>query len=264
MTTSQEIKKLFLDFFQKNNHQILDSSPLTPQDDKSLMFVNSGMVPFKNYFLNTDLAPYKRVATAQKCLRAGGKHNDLENVGFNARHHTFFEMLGNFSFGDYFKEEAILYAWNFLTKELKISSEKLLVTFYHEDHESRNLWQKISGLPEGKIISINSSDNLWSMGSDGPCGPCSEIFFDHGDKVFGGIPGSKDENGDRFVEIWNLVFMQFQQKDNKIITELAKPCVDTGMGLERITAVMQGVHDNYETDLFSKTIKELKKKLPIK
>ena len=263
MVASQEIKKLFLNFFQKNNHQILPSSPLVPKDDRSLMFVNSGMVPFKNYFLNTALAPYKRVATAQKCIRAGGKHNDLENVGFTARHHTFFEMLGNFSFGDYFKEEAILYAWNFLTKELQISKEKLLVTFYHEDQESKNLWQKISGLPQDKLISISSSDNFWAMGNDGPCGPCSEIFFDHGDKIHGDIPGSKDEDGDRFVEIWNLVFMQFQQKNNEITSNLPKPCVDTGMGLERITAVMQGVHDSYETDLFSETIKELQQNLKL-
>jgi alanyl-tRNA synthetase len=263
MIASQEIKKLFLDFFEKNDHKILPSASLVPQDDKSIMFVNSGMVPFKNYFLNTDLAPYKRIATAQKCLRAGGKHNDLENVGFTARHHTFFEMLGNFSFGDYFKEEAILYAWNFLTKELKVSKEKLLVTFYHEDQESKKLWQKISGLPQDKIISIKTADNFWSMGADGPCGPCSEIFFDHGADIFGGIPGSKNEDGDRFVEIWNLVFMQFQQKNNEIISNLSKPSVDTGMGLERISAVIQGVHDNYETDLFSDTIKELQKTLNI-
>jgi alanyl-tRNA synthetase len=259
MITSSEIKKVFLQFFKKNNHKILPSSSLIPNDDKSLMFVNSGMVPFKNYFLNTNLAPYKRVVTAQKCIRAGGKHNDLENVGFTARHHTFFEMLGNFSFGDYFKEEAILYAWNFLTKELKISSDKLLVTYYHNDEQTKKLWKKISNLSEDKIISIKTSDNFWSMGNDGPCGPCSEIFFDHGEKIFGDIPGSKDQDGDRFVEIWNLVFMQYQKKNNEIIGNLSKPCVDTGMGLERITAVMQGVSDNYETDIFSNTIKELKK-----
>ncbi len=223
------------------------------------MFVNAGMNQFKNYFTGVETPKFKRAATSQKCVRAGGKHNDLDNVGHTARHHTFFEMLGNFSFGDYFKEGAIFYAWEFLTKELQIPAEKLLVTIYHNDDEAFNLWKKIANLPDEKIIRISTDDNFWSMGDVGPCGPCSEIFFDHGSKIFGGPPGSKDEDGDRFTEIWNLVFMQHEKtKDGKMI-DLPQKSIDTGMGLERIASVMQGVHDNYETDIFVNLIDEIKK-----
>lgn len=259
MITTNEIRARFLDYFKKNGHEILASAPLVPHNDPTLMFTNAGMVPFKNYFTGVEKPPFKRAATSQKCVRAGGKHNDLDNVGYTARHHTFFEMLGNFSFGDYFKEEAIFYAWNFLTKELKISPEKLLVTVYHTDNEAADLWKKIAGLKDEKIIRIPTDDNFWSMGDTGPCGPCSEIFYDHGDKIFGGPPGSKDQDGDRFIEIWNLVFMQFEKKADKSMNPLPKPSIDTGMGLERITSVMQGVHDNYETDTFVNLINEIKK-----
>ena len=244
-----DIRTSFLDYFGDNAHEIVASSPLVPLNDPTLLFTNAGMVPFKNYFTGHETPPYARATSSQKCVRAGGKHNDLDNVGYTARHHTFFEMLGNFSFGDYFKEEAIHYAWNFLTKELELPAEKLLATVYAEDDEAYALWQKIAGLPEDKIIRIPTSDNFWSMGDTGPCGPCSEIFFDHGAGIAGGPPGSPDEDGDRFIEIWNLVFMQYEQQADGTRVDLPKPSIDTGMGLERIGAVLQGKHDNYDTDL---------------
>ncbi len=247
-----DVRKKFLDYFKKNNHQIVESSNLVPNNDPTLMFTNSGMVQFKNVFTGLEKRQYKTATTSQKCVRAGGKHNDLENVGYTPRHHTFFEMLGNFSFGDYFKEKAITHAWNLLTKDFGLPKEKLLVTVFYEDNEAFNLWKKIAGLSENKIIKISTSDNFWSMGETGPCGPCSEIFYDHGEKLKGGPPGSTDEDGDRFIEIWNLVFMQYEQisKDKRI--NLPKPSVDTGMGLERMTAVLQGTHDNYKIDHFKK------------
>ena len=247
-----DVRKIFLKYFKENNHEIVESSNLVPSNDPTLMFTNSGMVQFKNVFTGLEKRPYKTATTAQKCVRAGGKHNDLENVGYTPRHHTFFEMLGNFSFGDYFKEQAIHHAWNLLTKDFGLPKEKLSVTVFHEDDESFNLWKKIAGLGENKIIRISTSDNFWSMGDTGPCGPCSEIFYDHGDKLEGGPPGSPDQDGDRFIEIWNLVFMQYEQisKDKRI--NLPKPSVDTGMGLERMTAVLQGTHDNYKIDHFKK------------
>ena len=244
-----DIRTSFLDFFGDNEHEIVASSPLVPLNDPTLLFTNAGMVPFKNYFTGHETPSYARATSSQKCVRAGGKHNDLDNVGYTARHHTFFEMLGNFSFGDYFKEEAIHYAWTFLTKELELPVEKLLATVYAEDDEAYHLWQKIAGLPEDKIIRIPTSDNFWSMGDTGPCGPCSEIFFDHGEAIAGGPPGSPDEDGDRFIEIWNLVFMQYEQQADGTRIDLPKPSIDTGMGLERIGAVLQGKHDNYDTDL---------------
>ena len=244
-----DIRTSFLDYFGDNAHEIVASSPLVPLNDPTLLFTNAGMVPFKNYFTGHETPAYARATSSQKCVRAGGKHNDLDNVGYTARHHTFFEMLGNFSFGDYFKEEAIHYAWNFLTKELELPAEKLLATVYAEDDEAYALWQKIAGLPEDKIIRIPTSDNFWSMGDTGPCGPCSEIFFDHGAGIAGGPPGSPDEDGDRFIEIWNLVFMQYEQQADGKRVDLPKPSIDTGMGLERIGAVLQGKHDNYDTDL---------------
>ena len=252
--TLNQIRETFLKFFEKNNHRIVESSNLVPNNDPTLMFANSGMVQFKNVFTGLEKRDYKRATTSQKCVRAGGKHNDLENVGYTPRHHTFFEMLGNFSFGDYFKEQAIHHAWNLLTKDFALPKEKLFVTVFHEDDDAFNLWKKIAGLSENKIIKISTSDNFWSMGDTGPCGPCSEIFYDHGDKLKGGPPGSPDEDGDRFIEIWNLVFMQFEQvsKDKRI--DLPKPSVDTGMGLERMTAVLQGTHDNYKIDHFKKII----------
>jgi alanyl-tRNA synthetase len=261
MLTTNQIRRKFLDFFARNNHQILPSGSLVPHNDPTLMFVNAGMVPFKNYFTGLEVPKFKRVVTSQKCVRAGGKHNDLDNVGYTARHHTFFEMLGNFSFGDYFKEEAITLAWNFLTQELKIPKEKLLVTVYHDDDEAFDLWKKIADLPDKKIIRIKTDDNFWSMGEVGPCGPCSEIFYDHGEGIFGGVPGSKDEDGDRFIEIWNLVFMQYEKEKDGSKTPLPNPCIDTGMGLERITAVMQDVHDNYQIDSFSNLIEGIKKQV---
>ncbi len=247
-----DVRKKFLDYFKKNNHKIVESSNLVPNNDPTLMFTNSGMVQFKNVFTGLEKRDYKTATTSQKCVRAGGKHNDLENVGYTPRHHTFFEMLGNFSFGDYFKEQAIIHAWNLLTKDFGLPKEKLSVTVYHEDAESFELWKKIAGLSDNKIIKIATSDNFWSMGDTGPCGPCSEIFYDHGEKLKGGPPGSPDEDGDRFIEIWNLVFMQYEQvtKDKRI--NLPKPSVDTGMGLERMTAVLQGTHDNYKIDHFKK------------
>lgn len=259
MLLTNQIRTSFLDFFKKHNHEILPSSPLVPQNDPTLMFTNAGMVQFKNYFTGVEKPKFTRVATSQKCVRAGGKHNDLDNVGYTARHHTFFEMLGNFSFGDYFKEEAIYLAWNFLNKELQIPKEKLLATVYHNDDEAFNLWQKIAGFSDDKIIRIATDDNFWSMGDVGPCGPCSEIFYDHGDKIFGGVPGSKDQDGDRFIEIWNLVFMQFEKKADGTKIALPKPSIDTGMGLERISSVMQKVHDNYETDIFANLISGVQK-----
>ena len=250
-----DIRKSFLGYFQKNDHKILPSSPLIPHNDPSLLFINAGMVQFKNQFTGKEKIIFPKVATSQKCVRAGGKHNDLENVGYTARHHTFFEMLGNFSFGDYFKEKAILYAWNYLIQELGISKSKLYITVYHEDQEAFELWKKITGLSDDKIIRIKTDDNFWSMGDIGPCGPCSEIFYDHGEKYRGGLPGTKNEDGDRYVEIWNLVFMQFEKLATKKQINLPKPSIDTGMGLERITAVMQGVNDNYDIDIFQALIK---------
>ena len=249
-----DVRSKFLDYFKKNNHQIVASSNLVPNNDPTLMFTNSGMVQFKNVFTGLEKKPFKTATTSQKCVRAGGKHNDLENVGYTPRHHTFFEMLGNFSFGDYFKEQAIVLAWNLLTKDFGLPKEKLLVTVFHEDVDSFNLWKKIAGLSEDKIIKIKTSDNFWSMGDTGPCGPCSEIFYDHGDKLQGGPPGSPNEDGDRFIEIWNLVFMQFEQVSKEKRINLPKPSVDTGMGLERMTAVLQGTHDNYNIDHFKKII----------
>ena len=249
-----DVRKKFLDYFKKNNHQIVESSNLVPNNDPTLMFTNSGMVQFKNVFTGLEKRQYKTATTSQKCVRAGGKHNDLENVGYTPRHHTFFEMLGNFSFGDYFKEQAITHAWNLLTKDFGLPKDKLLVTVFNEDNDAFNLWKKIAGLSENKIIKISTSDNFWSMGDTGPCGPCSEIFYDHGDKLKGGPPGSKDEDGDRFIEIWNLVFMQYEQISKEKRIDLPKPSVDTGMGLERMTAVLQGTHDNYKIDHFQKII----------
>ena len=252
--TLNEIRDTFLKYFEKNDHKIVESSNLVPNNDPTLMFANSGMVQFKNVFTGLEKRDYQRATTSQKCVRAGGKHNDLENVGYTPRHHTFFEMLGNFSFGDYFKEKAIHYAWDLITKDFGIDKNRLYVTVFHEDDEAFNFWKKIAGLSEDRIIRISTSDNFWSMGETGPCGPCSEIFYDHGDHLKGGLPGSKDEDGDRFIEIWNLVFMQYEQvtKDKRI--NLPKPSVDTGMGLERIAALLQGTHDNYETDHFKKLI----------
>jgi len=250
--TLKSIRNSFLNYFSKEDHQIVDSSNLVPSNDPTLMFTNSGMVQFKNVFTGLEKKSYKRATTSQKCVRAGGKHNDLENVGYTPRHHTFFEMLGNFSFGDYFKEEAIFLAWKLLTKEFELEKKKLCVTVYSEDNESFNLWKKISGLPENKIIRISTSDNFWSMGDAGPCGPCSEIFYDHGDKLKGGPPGTPEQDGDRFIEIWNLVFMQYEQKTKEKRINLPQPSVDTGMGLERMSAVLQGTHDNYNIDHFKK------------
>tara|TARA_B100001123_G_scaffold34218_1_gene35507 strand:+ start:178 stop:2853 length:2676 start_codon:yes stop_codon:yes gene_type:complete len=252
--TLKSVRKLYLDYFSNKSHKIVDSSNLVPSNDPTLMFTNSGMVQFKNVFTGLEKRDYKRAATSQKCVRAGGKHNDLENVGYTPRHHTFFEMLGNFSFGDYFKDVAIEMAWNLITKEFKISKDKISVSVFSEDVEAFDLWKKIAGLPESRIYKISTSDNFWSMGDLGPCGPCSEIFYDHGDHLQGGPPGSKNQDGDRFIEIWNLVFMQFEQisKDKRI--NLPRPSVDTGMGLERISALLQGTHDNYEIDHFKTLI----------
>ncbi|MET4664795.1 alanine--tRNA ligase [Sphingomonas sp. PvP056] len=253
-TSTNDIRRSFLDYFAANGHAKVASAPLVPQNDPTLMFVNAGMVPFKNVFTGLESRPYVTATSSQKCVRAGGKHNDLDNVGYTARHHTFFEMLGNFSFGDYFKERAITLAWNLLTREWGIDPDRLTVTVYHTDDEAFDLWRKIAGLPEERIIRIATNDNFWSMGDTGPCGPCSEIFYDHGDHIFGGPPGSPDEDGDRFVEIWNLVFMQFEQTADGARTALPRPSIDTGMGLERIAAVLQGVHDNYDTDTFKALI----------
>jgi alanyl-tRNA synthetase len=245
-----EIRSAFLDYFAKNGHEVVASSPLVPRNDPTLMFTNAGMVQFKNVFTGVEKRPYSRAATSQKCVRAGGKHNDLDNVGYTARHHTFFEMLGNFSFGDYFKAQAIELAWNLITREFDLPKDKLLVTVYHDDDEAADLWKKIAGFSDSKIIRIPTSDNFWQMGDTGPCGPCSEIFIDQGDKLWGGPPGSPEEDGDRFLEFWNLVFMQYEQIEPGNRIGLPKPSIDTGMGLERISAILQGVHSNYDTDLF--------------
>jgi alanyl-tRNA synthetase len=249
MTGLNQIRKTFLDYFEKQGHSIVPSASLVPQNDPTLLFTNAGMVPFKNVFTGVEQRDYVRATSSQKCVRAGGKHNDLDNVGYTARHHTFFEMLGNFSFGDYFKDDAIAFAWELITKEFGISRDRLLVTVYSEDEEAPAIWKKVAGLTDDKIIRISTSDNFWSMGDTGPCGPCSEIFFDHGDKVPGGPPGSPDEDGDRFIEIWNLVFMQYDQQPGGDRIALPKPSIDTGMGLERMAALLQGSHDNYDMDL---------------
>jgi alanyl-tRNA synthetase len=248
MTSSNDIRATFLDYFRRNGHEVVDSSPLVPRNDPTLMFANSGMVQFKNVFTGQERRPFVRATTAQKCVRAGGKHNDLDNVGYTARHHTFFEMLGNFSFGDYFKEQAIAHAWDVLTKDFALPKDRLLVTVYSEDEEAPVYWKKVAGLPDSRIIRIPTSDNFWRMGDTGPCGPCSEIFFDHGDKVAGGPPGSADQDGDRFIEIWNLVFMQYEEGPPGTRASLPRPSIDTGMGLERFAAILQGKHDNYDTD----------------
>ena len=262
--TLNEIRNTFLKYFEKNDHKIVESSNLVPNNDPTLMFANSGMVQFKNVFTGLEKRDYKRATTSQKCVRAGGKHNDLENVGYTPRHHTFFEMLGNFSFGDYFKERAIELAWNLITKDFGLDKNRLYFTVFNEDEEAFKLWKKISGLNENKIIKISTSDNFWSMGETGPCGPCSEIFYDHGDHLKGGLPGSKDQDGDRYIEIWNLVFMQYEQvsKDKRI--DLPKPSVDTGMGLERMAALLQGTHDNYKTDHFLKLINSISETVKVK
>jgi alanyl-tRNA synthetase len=248
MTSSNEIRATFLDYFARNGHQVVASSPLVPRNDPSLLFTNSGMVQFKNVFTGQERRPYHRATTAQKCVRAGGKHNDLDNVGYTARHHTFFEMLGNFSFGDYFKEAAIAFAWELVTRDFGLPRERLSVTVYAEDEDAAHLWHKIAGLPEGRIIRIPTSDNFWRMGDTGPCGPCSEIFYDHGPEIPGGPPGSEEAEGDRFVEIWNLVFMQFEEDPPGVRAPLPHPSIDTGLGLERFAAILQGKHDNYDTD----------------
>ena len=249
MRTLNDIRSTFLDYFKRQGHEVVQSSPLVPRNDPTLMFANSGMVQFKNLFTGLETRDYKRAVTSQKCVRAGGKHNDLDNVGYTARHHTFFEMLGNFSFGDYFKSEAIPFAWELITKEFDIPKERLLVTVYHTDEEAALLWKKVAGLPDDKIIRISTNDNFWMMGATGPCGPCTEIFFDHGEKYWGGPPGSPEEDGDRFVEIWNLVFMQYEQFEDGTRKDLPNQSIDTGMGIERVAALLQGTNDNYETDL---------------
>ena len=254
MPSLNEIRSSFLSYFKNQGHSIQPSSPLVPRNDPTLMFVNSGMVQFKNLFTGIEKRDYKCAATAQKCVRAGGKHNDLDNVGYTARHHTFFEMLGNFSFGDYFKNDAIPFAWEFITKELGIPKEKLVVTVYHDDEETISIWKKVSGLPDSSIIRISTDDNFWMMGATGPCGPCSEIFYDHGEDIWGGPPGSPEEDGDRFVEIWNLVFMQYEQLKDGTRINLPNQSIDTGLGLERVTALLQGTNDNYATDLMRNLI----------
>jgi alanyl-tRNA synthetase len=256
MTSTNDIRRSFLDYFTKAGHTAVPSAPLVPHNDPTLMFVNAGMVPFKNVFTGLETRGYSTATSSQKCVRAGGKHNDLDNVGYTARHHTFFEMLGNFSFGDYFKEQAITHAWTLLTRDWGLDPHRLTATVYHTDDEAFALWKKIAGLPEERIIRIPTKDNFWAMGDSGPCGPCSEIFYDHGDHIWGGPPGSPEEDGDRFLEIWNLVFMQYEQEANEIVRDLPRPSIDTGMGLERIAAVMQGVTDNYDTDTFKALIAE--------
>lgn len=264
MTALRDIRAKFLDYFASHGHEIVQSAPLVPKDDPTLLFVNAGMVPFKNAFTGVEKRSQPRATSSQKCVRAGGKHNDLDNVGYTARHHTFFEMLGNFSFGDYFKEEAIHHAWTMVTKEFALPKDKLLVTVFSEDEEAAALWKKIAGLPDDKIIPISTSDNFWMMGDTGPCGPCSEIFYDHGPEIPGGPPGSPEEDGDRFIEIWNLVFMQYEQVEGGERKPLPKPSIDTGMGLERIAAVLQGVHNNYEVDLFRRLIAQSEEVLKAK
>ena len=263
MKTTAHIRKTFLDYFEKNDHKIVHSSPLVPINDPTLMFVNAGMVPFKNYFEGKEEPDFLKATSSQKCVRAGGKHNDLDNVGHTTRHLTFFEMLGNFSFGEYFKEEAIKLAWDLLVKEFEIPSNRLLLTVFEEDTEAEEIWKKVSGFSDNKIIKISTDDNFWSMGDEGPCGPCSEIFFDHGDTIDGGPPGSKNEDGDRFVEIWNLVFMQYLQLANKTREPLPKPSIDTGMGLERVATVLQGKTSNFDTDLFITIINHIEEKIKI-
>ncbi|HET7797714.1 MAG TPA: alanine--tRNA ligase, partial [Nevskia sp.] len=262
MKTSAEIRQTFLDFFKSKGHTIVPSAPLVPGNDPTLLFTNSGMVQFKNVFLGSEKLPYVRAADVQRCLRAGGKHNDLDSVGYTARHHTFFEMLGNWSFGDYFKREAIIWAWELLTDVFKLPKDRLLVTVYHTDDEAYDLWHKEIGLPPERIVRIGdnkgspyASDNFWQMADTGPCGPCTEIFYDHGAHIPGGPPGSPDEDGDRYIEIWNLVFMQFDRAADGTLSKLPAPCVDTGMGLERLAAILQHVHSNYEIDLFQRLIK---------
>ena len=249
MTSVNEIRSAFLDFFRAAGHEVVPSSSLVPRNDPTLMFTNAGMVQFKNVFTGIEKRPYSRAVTAQKCVRAGGKHNDLDNVGYTARHHTFFEMLGNFSFGDYFKPLAIELAWTLITRDFGLNRDRLLVTVYHDDDAAFDLWKKIAGLPDSRIIRIASSDNFWAMGETGPCGPCSEIFYDQGETVFGGPPGSPDQDGDRFLEFWNLVFMQYEQRGPGDRVSLPRPSIDTGMGLERMAAILQGVTSNYDTDL---------------
>jgi alanyl-tRNA synthetase len=262
MKSANEVRSGFLEFFKRNGHEVRPSSSLVPHNDPTLMFANAGMNQFKNVFTGVETLPYSRAATSQKCVRAGGKHNDLDNVGYTARHHTFFEMLGNFSFGDYFKEGAIEAAWNLLTKDYGIDKEKLSFTVYHTDDEAFNLWKKITGCHDSKILRIPTKDNFWAMGDTGPCGPCSEIFYDHGEKAGNGEWALNADGSDkfdaRFVEIWNLVFMQYEQVDADTRIDLPKPSIDTGMGLERITAVLQGVHDNYDIDLFKNIIQDIK------
>lgn len=254
--STAEVRQAFLDFFATKQHQIVKSSSLVPGNDATLLFTNAGMVPFKDVFLGAETRSYTRATSAQRCVRAGGKHNDLENVGYTARHHTFFEMMGNFSFGDYFKEEAIFFAWDFLTQILQIPKEKLTITVFDEDDEAEKIWIEKVGVPAERVIRIGAKDNFWSMGDTGPCGPCSEIFYDHGEDVFGGPPGSPDEDGDRFIEIWNIVFMQFNRQNDGTMEPLPNPSIDTGMGLERISAIMQNVHSNYEIDIFQALIKD--------
>ena len=254
MQTTNDIRAAFLDYFAKNGHEVVTSSPLVPRNDPTLLFTNAGMVQFKNVFTGLEKRPYQRAVTSQKCVRAGGKHNDLENVGYTTRHHTFFEMLGNFSFGDYFKDRAIELAWNLITRDFGLPRDRLLVTVYSEDDDAAKLWSRIAGLPEERIIRIATSDNFWAMGDVGLCGPCSEIFWDHGPAIPGGPPGSADAEGDRFIEIWNLVFMQYEQLGSGERVPLPRASVDTGMGLERIAAVLQGKHDNYDIDLFRSLI----------
>ncbi|MGH7041886.1 MAG: alanine--tRNA ligase [Acetobacteraceae bacterium] len=250
MASSNDIRAAFLDYFARHGHQVVESSPLVPRNDPTLLFTNAGMVQFKNVFTGQEKRPYVRAATAQKCVRAGGKHNDLDNVGYTARHHTFFEMLGNFSFGDYFKEQAIAYAWELVTRDFALPKDRLLITVYAEDDDAARSWKQVSSLPEDRIIRIPTADNFWRMGDTGPCGPCSEIFYDHGSQIPGGPPGSADSDGDRFVEIWNLVFMQYEEGPPGVRTALPRPSIDTGMGLERVAAILQGKHDNYDTDTF--------------
>ncbi len=264
MLSTSDIRNTFLSYFEEHGHEIVSSSPLVPGNDPTLLFTNAGMVQFKDVFLGTDKRGYNRATTSQRCVRAGGKHNDLENVGYTARHHTFFEMLGNFSFGDYFKEDAIKFAWEFLTSKLGLPAEKLWVTVFEEDDEAYDLWAKMIGVPEERIARIGAKDNFWQMGDTGPCGPCSEIFFDHGADVFGGPPGTPDEDGDRYIEIWNLVFMQYDRSADGTLTPLPKPSVDTGMGLERIAAVLQHVHNNYEIDLFATLLSHVREVTAVK
>src|SRR5438105_4399786 len=262
MQTTNEIRSAFLDYFARHDHEIVPSSPLVPRNDPTLLFTNAGMVQFKNVFTGLEKRPYQRAATAQKCVRAGGKHNDLENVGYTARHHTFFEMLGNWSFGDYFKRESLMWAWELLTKVYKLPADKLWATVYIDDDEAYDIWTKDIGLPADRVVRIGdnkgakyASDNFWMMADTGPCGPCSEIFYDHGPEIAGGPPGSPEQDGDRYIEIWNNVFMQFDMQPDGSVKPLPAPCVDTGMGLERLAAILQHVHSNYEIDLFDTLIK---------